>query len=272
MKWIQLGRETASSIKRQLDAVVRLRAAQFAPLSKELADATLIEQVPEALPAAINGGLRAHGHAVIFASLSTRALRDAPQMAYPTLVRGLCSLSHQIAKISPQTSSGSEPAYADTQAMIDATFDSLLRFKSLLGRPSILRPNFTHMITHTEALMNLAIMGYPELARSGYSGHQTHIGVPVPAIDIGTDALGDRATLEAIMSRDYWDDEVNQDRWIREWNTTDNRNGYWIAAGHLFKILYSYHRLIGRIKDQQKVRLCSSIILERYINPEVQGG
>ena len=42
--------------------------------------------------------------------------------------------------------------------------------------------------------------------------------------------------------------------------------------GHLFKVLYSYHRLIRRIEDKEKVRLCSMILLERYVNPNVQGG
>ena len=74
------------------------------------------------------------------------------------------------------------------------------------------------------------------------------------------------------MSKSYWENEENLDRWNRKWNTTDNRNGYWVAAGHLFKVLYSYHRLIRRIEDKEKVRLCSMILLERYVNPNVQGG
>ena len=68
------------------------------------------------------------------------------------------------------------------------------------------------------------------------------------------------------MSKDYWADK-NQDRWSRKMNSTDNHNGYWVAYGHLFKILYSYHRLIGRVEDKEKVRLCSRILLERYMNP-----
>jgi len=47
---------------------------------------------------------------------------------------------------------------------------------------------------------------------------------------------------------------------------------YWIAKGHLFKVLYSYHRLVRRIHDLEKVKLCSRILLERYLNPSVQGG
>ena len=84
-------------------------------------------------------------------------------MAQPALIKGLCGLSRQIAKTPPQKVVGPETSYQDTQAMIDATFDSLARFKGLLGHPSIRRPNFTHMTTHTEALMNLEMMGYPEL-------------------------------------------------------------------------------------------------------------
>jgi hypothetical protein len=40
----------------------------------------------------------------------------------------------------------------------------------------------------------------------------------------------------------------------------------------LFKVLYSYHRLIRRVEDTEKVKLCSRILLERYMDPNVQGG
>jgi len=266
-----LGEATTLAIKKQLDAVIRMRAAQFAPLPKEPADKALIEEVPKALLPAMEGGLRAHGHAVIFAALSTKALRDAPHMAQPALIQGLCGLSRQIAKMKPELAVGAETPYANVQAMIEATFDSLARFKGLLGRPSIRRPNFTHMTTHTEALMNLELMGYPELAKAGHAGHRTHIGAPVPEIDPAAATSPGDATLEAVMSKDYWNDAKNLDRWSRK-GGTDNPNGEWIAAGHLFKVLYSYHRLIGRIHDVEKVKLCSKVLLERYMNPAVQGG
>jgi hypothetical protein len=265
-------KQTAAGIKKQLDALVQLRARQFVSLPEEATDETLIEDVPRALRHAMDGGLRAHGHAAIFASLSTKALRDAPQMARPALVQRLCGLSQQIAGIAPRKAVGPATAYADTQTMIEATFDSLARFKNLLGRPSIRRPNFTHMTTHTEALMNLEMMGYPDLARVGHEGHGVHIGVPVPRIDREGHAEANRATLEVVMSESYWEDEKNHDRWSRAWNAKNNRNGHWIAAGHLFKVLYSFHRLIRRIDDKEKVRLCSMILLERYVNPDVLGG
>jgi len=268
----RIDEKTNEAIREQLDAVVRSQAEQFAPLPPEPADETLIANVPAALRPAIVGGLRAHGHAVIFASLSSRALRDAPQMAQPTLIERLCGLSKQIAANQPEKPAGDRVAYDDSQAMIEATFDSLVRFKGLLGRPSIRRPNFTHMVTHTEALMNLETMGYEDLARVGYVGHQAHIGAPVPEFDPTTNAERQRATLADVMSEGYWQDEQNVDHWNRAFSATDNRNGYWVAFGHLFKVLYSYHRLIQRIDDGEKVRLCSMILLERYLNPEVQGG
>jgi hypothetical protein len=268
----QLGAETTSAIKKQLDTVIRLRAEQFAELPAETADEKLIDDIPAALQPAMEGGLRAHGHAVIFASLSVKALRDAPQMAQPAIIHGLCGLSRQIAKLSPQKSVGAEAEYADTQTMIEATFDSLARFKGLLGHPTILRPNFTHITTHTEALMNLEMMGYSDLAKAGHAGHRTHISAPVPEIRPATDPSTVDSTLETVMSEDYWNDRKNQDRWSKKWKLNANPNGDWIASGHLFKVLYSYHRLIGRIEDKEKVKLCSKILLERYINPDVRGG
>ncbi len=267
-----LGEETTAGIKKQLDTAIQSQAAQFAPLPEESADKTLIEKVPKALLPALQGGLRAHGHAAIFASLAVRALRDVPQMAQPAIINGLCGLSRQIARKSPEKRAVSETSYADTQAMIDALFDSLARFKGLLRRPSIRRPNFTHMVTHTEALMNLELLGYPDLARAGHLGQQAHIGAPVPEVDPTADASADRASLESVMSEDFWTDSRNTNRWSQKWAMPQNPNGYWVAFGHLFKVLYSYHRLIRRVADKEKVNLCSMILLQRYMNPKVQGG
>ncbi|MDH3584583.1 MAG: hypothetical protein OER86_10245, partial [Phycisphaerae bacterium] len=102
----RLDGETIAGIKKQLDVVIQLRAGQFAPLPKERADEALIASVPRALLPAVRGGLRAHGHAVIFASLSTRALRDVPEMAQPALIDALCSLSRQIGRKKPQLLKG----------------------------------------------------------------------------------------------------------------------------------------------------------------------
>lgn len=266
-----LDEDTVAGIKAQLDVAIKQRPLQFEPLPHEKADEDLIENIATAVAPAMEGGLRSHGHAVIFASLSIRALRDAPQMAQPTLVKALCGHSRLIARNKLKKTDNPKP-YADTQTMIEALFNNLIRFKDLLGRPSIRRPNFTHMTTHTEALMNLDTMGYGELAKAGHIGHRAHVGEPVPTFDTTTRIQENPVTLEKIMSEDFWRKEEHLDQWRRKPTRPDNPNGHWIAAGHLFKVLYSYHRLIGRIKDKEKVRLCSAILLERYFNPNVQGG
>ena len=114
-----LGEETTLGIKKQLDAMIASQPEQFAPLLEEVADRALIEDILKALLPAMQGGLRAHGHAVIFASLSTKALRDVPYMAQPAVIKALCGLSRQIGKKSPEAPAGPETSYADTQAMID---------------------------------------------------------------------------------------------------------------------------------------------------------
>ena len=208
-----------------------------------------------------------------FEARGPELLGDVPRMAQPALVDSLCGLSRQIGKKAPEKPKNlSSATYVDTQAMIDALFDSLARFEPLLGRPSVRRPNFTHMTTHTEALLNLELMGYRDLVKAGHAGHVAHISAAVPEFDPNVHPQKAVASLESIMAADYWDDDEHRAQWNRKWNNTDNRNGYWIAAGHLFKVLYSYHRLIARVKDDDKVRLCSRILLERYFNPAVNGG
>jgi len=267
-----LGSSTRAAIKRQLDTIIQTRPQQFVPFTGEHSDKALIDEVPKALRPAIEGGLRAHGHAVIFASLSTKALRDVPHMAQPTIIRSLCGLSQQISRGRPQAPIDPTFVYPNSNTMVEKTLDNLLRFKDLVGHPSVRRPNFTHMVTHTEALINLESMGYSELAILGHAGQKTHISPAVPTFDASEAETEANTTLEKMTSPDFWNDKMNRERWTGKWNMKDNPNGDWIAAGHLFKVLYSYHRLIARVPDKKKVELCSSILLERYVNPDVQGG
>jgi hypothetical protein len=265
---------TRAGILQQLKMVLGVRAEQFAALPEAKADERRISEVAAALRPAVEGGLRAHGHAVIYASLAMKALREVPHMATPQVINGLCGLSRQIARKAPERPKGVEGdgAYESSQAMIEALFDSLARFKDLVGDPTIRRPNFTHMTTHTEALLTLDELGLTELARAGHLGHRAHIGAPVPDAVPNRDARAARASLQNMMNGDVWTNEAHVGAWSRKWSTGENPNGYWIAAGHLFKVLYACHRLIRHMEDEEKVRLCSAVLLERYINPSVQGG
>ncbi|MCA9066190.1 MAG: hypothetical protein KDA96_24150, partial [Planctomycetaceae bacterium] len=130
-----------------------------------------------------------------------------------------------------------------------------------------------HMTTHTEALMTLDSMGYSALVRTGHLGHQAHISEPVPEFDPANHPLDECvSTLDDVMSEQFWKDEANVEEWQKPWHVRNARNGYWLAFGHLFKVLYSFHRLIGKIQDREKVALVSRILLERVVNPAVDGG
>ena len=121
--------------------------------------------------------------------------------------------------------------------------------------------------------MNLEAMGYAELARVGHTGHQAHIAEPVPEFEPRDHPVTDLpVTLEALTTESFWVDPRNVSRWNQAWNESSNPNGYWVAFGHLFKVLYSYQRIIEHVKDEEQARLCSLILLERYMNPAVQGG
>ncbi|MCA9060137.1 MAG: hypothetical protein KDA85_16630, partial [Planctomycetaceae bacterium] len=170
------------AIQQQLESLVRVHEAQFAEFEPQEADQYLVERIPAALRPALEGGLRAHGHAAIYTALAVRALRDAPQMAQPQIIRLLCEHNAQIAQKAPERPT-QVTEYADTQALVEALFTNLARFEPLLGRPSVRRPNFVHMTTHTEALLTLDELGYHELVRIGHAGHQAHVSAPVPEFD-----------------------------------------------------------------------------------------
>jgi hypothetical protein len=261
-----------NSIRGQLDALIRAHEEQFKPFGNLAPDKAMVSDVPESLKPAVIGGLRAHGHAVIYTGLAVRALRDAPHMADPRLIKLICTHNGEIARKKPALATV-QKEYANTQAMIEALFDSVARFEPLLGYPSVRRPNFVHMTTHTEALMTLDSMGYTELVKIGQLGQQAHIDEPVPKFDPAEQKLEKcNSTLDHVMSEEFWQDKENIGEWNRPWGENKNPNGYWLAFGHLFKVLYSYHRLIKHIDDKEKVALVSRILLERLVNPNVGGG
>lgn len=259
-------------IKKQLDTLIEVNHEQFRPFDDPEPDASGVASLIRSLRPAIEGGLRAHGHAVIYTSLAARALRQVPRMADPRIIKLLCAHNASIARKNPARPPKPR-RYRNTQEMIKAYFDSLARFEPLFGRPSVKRPNFTHMTTHTEALLTLEELGEPELASAGFPGHQAHIQEPVPQFDPEKHPRVDvRCTLADVMDDAFWASPQNRQQWRGPWHIRDNRNGQWLAYGHLFKLLYSYHRLVSRNQDRQQVNLCSRILLERVVNPEVQGG
>ncbi len=264
---------TVVAIQRQLDYVIRTKQSLFAHTFDEPFNESLKDEVIKSLKPAIEGGLRAHGHAVIFTSLAMKAFSQRPDLIQPTIIRGLCGHLQTIGRLKQQKFSANDVTPSkDPQAMVDSLFRKLAEFEPLLGIPQILRPNFTHMTTHTEAMVTLHQLGYHEIVTAGSLGQAIHLEVTVPKVERQADADARQWTLERIMKEPYWNTPEQQAQWQKPWNEKENPNGDWVASGHLFKVLYSFHRLSKLASSKAQVEQCARVLLERYFNPEVRGG
>ncbi|MCA8963735.1 MAG: hypothetical protein H6838_07365 [Planctomycetes bacterium] len=262
---------TARAIRDELDLVLVHRADQVRPFPAAAADPRAVEQVARSLAPALTGGLRAHGHAAIYTALALRALRDAPHLAIAAITDRLVGWNRTIARKVP-TAPRAEPAPRPREQLAARTLSRLRDFAPLVGLPRLPRPNFTHWVTHTEALLRLAALGHVELAELGQPGLQAHLEYEVP--DVGDSIAVDRAAVSFanMLAPDYWRDESHRAAWHRSWNERDSRNGDWIASGHLFKLLYAFTDLARAVDDRELVERSAVVLFERYFDPEVGGG
>lgn len=263
-----------TAVRAQTDALIRHFEPYFQPLPDEEPDPKLVGKVEQALEEPITGH-RAHGHAVTFATLGLRALKELPRMATPKVVEGLCRISRRIGRIpaAPDHAYNREHPlgdYADPGAIVEATFDCLLRYEGV-HFDALKRPNFTHRITYTDALVQLHGMGHGELAARGHASHGIYVNTAPPAGTKRGRRPHPQANLETLFSPAFWEDEDHARAWRVKFDAEKNRMGEWIV-GHLFKVLYSYLRLRKRVKDEEKARRVDAIVLERYVDPTAKGG
>ena len=268
-----------SAVKIQTDAMIRKYGFYFSPLKKEEPDPALIGKVARALEQPISG-LRASGHAVTFAALGLRALKDVPRIATPTLIEGLCKISGRIGKKRPLADHAYNrknplPPYSGEESIAEAVFDCILRYEGVRFPPAntggLRRPNFTHQLTYSDALVQLHRMGYTDLAKRGHAPHQVYVNTAPPDTAKRNRKLHSSARLEVVLSPGFWEEEANARNWKNDFDVKSNRMGDWIV-GHLFKILYSYTRLRKLVKDPEKIRRVDRIVLERYVDPTTAGG
>ncbi len=267
-----LTEEAQSAIRAELD-VLRVkkqeacRAFAHAPRQEDF-----IVPLKDSLLAAMDGGLREHGHAVIYTSLALRALQELPHLAIPAIVDPICGWNRVIAKVRPHAAPEDTTLYRDERHLVDATLMGLLRFEALVGHPGIHRPNFTHWITHTEALRRFKLEGFGDVWEAGCAGHRAHVATEVPVIRGADSADRTGVSLAAIQAESFWRDASRQEVWHEPWSLRGNPNGDWIAAGHLFKVLYAFFHVTREIQDDVLVQRCARILFERYFDPEVLGG
>jgi hypothetical protein len=267
------------AIRTQVDAMIEKRASYFRPLEPQQADAALVEQVARALEQPISG-LRSHGHAATFAALALRALDDAPEMATPSVIEGLCRISQRIGRNKPLADHAYNrehplPAYTGERSIAEAVYDCILRYEGVRYLPAdaggARRPNFTHEITYSDALIQLHRMGYAELAHRGHAPHGIYVNtVPPPSLPRDR-PMHPFARLDVVLSAEFWEYEPNVRGWSADFDATSARMGDWVV-GHQFKLLYSLARMRPLVADPEKARRVERVVLERFVEPTTAGG
>lgn len=261
-------------VKKQLDTIIRMNKNKFKLPNNELKNLKTKKSLINELKKTMIGGLRAHGHATIFVSLALKAIEDVPKMMREDVINALIQICRSISTKPPiKIKSEKIERYKNDKEMVESTFSNICKYKLFLGDLTFKRPNYTHIVTHTDALVNLRKMGYEELFHYGQLAYNVHLDNKIPEklnVQKKKITLGGN-NLDVVMNKNYWNYE-NENMWKQKWDVNNNPNGDWVAAGHLFKVLSSYHRLIKLMNDKEKVGICSQVLLERYLNPKVKGG
>ncbi|NKB72196.1 MAG: hypothetical protein GKR89_34390 [Candidatus Latescibacteria bacterium] len=225
------------------------QGALFSPFPKEQADEALLLDIAAALEGKITR-LRESGHCTIFAALALRGLRHKPDLITPSIVAGICNLISLFNDNPGQGYYGAEkgwlrglpvdPAqhlspYQTLEDVVDTAFGELL------GHDKIKRKGYgshLHLITHTGALIDLAEMGYTDLAQQGFEAHQTHIML-LRSLPPDLDAEGNSQRIQHRdldpLTHAYWD----------VFQTDENR-----IRDHECKVNYAFFRIINYVKDR----------------------
>ncbi|MCB9880670.1 MAG: hypothetical protein H6834_02675 [Planctomycetes bacterium] len=274
---------TRDAMRAELEVVLKTHAEAVRPFARDDADPQASTRIAKSLEPALENGVRAHGHAVIYTALALRALGDAPTLAIPAITNRICDWNRVISKKKPaaprhpavsptEKTRDPNPAVVSKKMLARRTFERLADFAPLVGHRHAPRPNFTHWTTHTEALIRLDALGSHQLAHKGLLGLRAHLEFDVPAVPRSDPIDRASVTRQALLDARWWRDDERRAQWHETWNVRDNRNGDWIASGHLFKVLYAFTRLACFVDDPRLVETAAQVLFERYFDPLVGGG
>jgi hypothetical protein len=238
------------------------RGALFVPYPKEDSDTCLLQEILSVLDQKITR-LRESGHCTIFTALALKALHYLPSMITSSVVGGICRLIALFGDSPGKVYSGTEKRwvegvpvepdnhvlpYQDTEGLVCAAFTELIR------DDKILRAGYgglVHLITHTNALVELAELGYGELARKGYRAHQTQIlsmrSAP-PYRDENDTVVVLQPTKESPLTYEYWQQF--------------DPNGVRLSAlrrggiDHALKVSYAFFHIIKYVRDPEMREQC----------------
>jgi hypothetical protein len=238
-----LDERTTHALGKQIDAFITKSPEEFPapdPGRGRAEPLRIVEQLDGQI-----ADLRAGGHDVIFASLALKALRDLPEYATPSIVDGICELLKLIVarrRPDPDTPYNQEhplPPYRSASDIATVTLQATLRpwgDVSRVGASGVI-----HWITHADAVVTLADLGYGDLARRGYAAQRLHINQAVS----GADRPEPERKAVDWLGAEYWESDGPKKLFSDTW-----------LAGHAFKLPYSLFRMLRRTEDPKLREAC----------------
>lgn len=247
-RW-QLSPATESALQVELDAMIASRPDLFEPLPPEQPDPGMIRAIVEPLLGNV-ADLRHGGHDVIYAALGLDALTTRPELATPTAVRGITRLVEAVVALGPDgdffgvpaseaIASGRDlPLGADDQALAQAAFATALGFKTMFNETQGI---VGHLLTHTQSLLTLGRLGWPELAIEAQEALRTH-------------ARRVRL-LHTHFDRSHWTPvEPAGSNPLDPWFWKAERETMAVSSwgyGHFFKFRYQFYDLLNYLADAE---------------------
>ena len=246
----KLDRETQKEILSLMEARLLTRPI-FASQPEERAEPELVAGLVQDLDAGIDV-LRSSGHNIIFALVSLKALRTAPEAATPTRVKGLRNTIQSFGK-SNRPASGINPKdgfvdLSDEQRFIRFALEEYLAALELYLNGKGHHGFAGHLLTVGHALLELRRMGHEETAHKGIKAYWQFVEEARQGADRGGKKVQDAPPgAPSPLVRDYW---VEQSK----------RRPNAIVDSHLIKYPYSFYALVKEIRDDAlKQRLLERI-------------
>jgi len=224
----------------------------FEPFPKEKPEPNLIDDIAKALSRNVDH-TRQSGHNVIFATIAIRALRDHPDLATPSIVKGIQKLIGGFDNAAPGSGyygkakgriNGLEvelqedvgiPKALDFQKMAEIVADDLIHHatKRREGYGGI-----WHIINHASALSELAMYGYRELAIKGLPAFRQHFELFKTLPDVSGEKGPETPTEHDPLTPKFWDSE----------NLRRER----AHLTHRIKTIYGFSSLAQLIEDKDR--------------------
>ena len=204
-----------------------------APFPKEPADPSLLGRVAAALEASI-GRLRQAGHNVILPTLALKAFADVPDAITPSRVDGVCRLIEAFQPFDDVALDQAEPIpdFGAREPMAEFILAETLRtIEAFVGRG---QGWSGHMLTYGRALIDLAELGYSELAARGHHAFKLYI-TRTRMGPLATDrTIPEHPPIDALpLELAYW----------------ERRGQSPVGIGHCFKYPYGFYGLLALNRD-----------------------